>query len=227
MVDSKENLDEEENEIRGNIEVEKNSEHTGITNKRLWLDNVNQKVIIKSSKDKDKVKNIIDIKEKDFDKFMLEYRKALVRYNERKRKVDKETGSGAIKMEKKSAKHINMKKERMKKKSSEDNNDTDMEVCVTEGEIEEKITRYGIKEIHNIDISNMRHGDDCIIPGVGRINKNIERLVKVQGRLMLERQGTARESLQQPKEKEDNRFEASHREDIIITAKLNSKKCTT
>ncbi|KMQ84913.1 nucleic-acid-binding protein from mobile element jockey [Lasius niger] len=44
---------------------------------------------------------------------------------------------------------------------------------------------------------------------------------------MLERQGTARESLQQPKEKEDNRFEASHREDIIITAKLNSKKCTT
>ncbi|XP_029679912.1 uncharacterized protein LOC115245644 isoform X1 [Formica exsecta] len=161
---------------------------------------------------------------------MLDYRKSLVCSNERKRKVDKELGSGAIKkMGKKTAKQSTFKKDLvLRKKNQEENDEMETEVYLSEGKTKKEISKYAANETiieSNAIKNNGNDSDNYIIIDKDKIIRNVNRLVKIQGRLVLEGKGTEKKSLEQIEKV--NRFASSHRGNIIITAKLNPRKCST
>ncbi|KAL6433516.1 hypothetical protein ACFW04_006546 [Cataglyphis niger] len=120
---------------------------------------------------------------------MSEYRKTIVGHLERKRKINQDLESDALKkIGKKTAKQVTFKKEAViRKKNKEENNIIDMD------------------ENKNI--------------------KNVKKLVKVQGSLLLEGKDTSKKKMLQIRK--ENSFTISHRGDMFITAKLNPNKCST
>ncbi|XP_070152058.1 uncharacterized protein [Polyergus mexicanus] len=230
-VDRRVQLAEKEYEVRGNIVEERNDEYTGTIEQRILLDKKSQEINTKNLKVNVIVNQLIDIKEQEFDKFMLDYKKSLVCSNERKKKVDKELESGAIKkMGKKTAKQSTFKKDlALRKKNQEENDEMETKVCLSEGrKTKEEISKYAAKETiieSNAIKNNGNDSDNYIIIDKDKIIRNVNRLVKIQGRLVLEGKGTEKKSLEQIEKV--NRFASSHRGDIIIIAKLNPRKCST